>query len=52
MGKSDYAEMGHGEVVGLKIPESSFKNFADVYFKLFDSENGERTRADGINKGK
>jgi len=40
-GFSDYGKLGHGEVVGMTIPESSIGDFADVYFSLF-GKNGQR----------
>lgn len=33
---ADYGKMGHGEVVGLSIPEKSIGDFAKVYFGLFN----------------
>ena len=41
MGKADYGELGHGEVVGMKIPPGTYKYFAEEYVKLFD-KNGDR----------
>jgi len=41
MRQADYGKLGHGEVVGLKIPESSIGDFAKVYFSLF-SPKGQR----------
>lgn len=38
---SDYGALGHAEVVKLKIPPSSYKEFALEYTKLFD-KNGFR----------
>lgn len=38
---SDYGPLGHGEVVSLRIPPSSYKDFALEYVKLFD-KNGFR----------
>jgi len=38
---ADYGKLGHAEVVGLKIPPSSFNDFAVEYFKLFDAK-GDR----------
>jgi len=35
---ADYGKLGHGEVVGLKIPSSDFPRFAEEYFKLFDKD--------------
>ena len=34
--------MGHGEVVGLKLPEESIVEFAKVYFSLFDQRTKDR----------
>jgi len=38
---ADYGKLGHAEVVGMTIPESSIGNFAKEYFNLFTSK-GER----------
>lgn len=38
---SDYSKLGHAEVVHLRIPSSSFKEFAVEYTKIFD-KNGYR----------
>lgn len=38
---ADYGKLGHGEVVGMKLPEKYIGDFARVYFSLF-SPNGER----------
>lgn len=35
---SDYGSLGHAEVVGMRIPTSSFGAFAEEYCKLFDSK--------------
>lgn len=40
-GVADYGKLGHGEVVGLRVPPSKVEAFAEVYFKLFD-KNGDR----------
>lgn len=40
-GVEDYGKQGHGEVVGLRVPAASVKDFAAVYFDLFD-KNGDR----------
>jgi len=46
---ADYGSLGHAEVVRLKIPPSSFKDFAEEYCKLFDAQGN---RADqGGDKG-
>lgn len=33
---ADYGKLGHGEVVGMTIPQSKIGDFADLYFSLFD----------------
>uniref|UniRef100_A0A7S4NE84 Peptide-methionine (S)-S-oxide reductase n=2 Tax=Odontella aurita TaxID=265563 RepID=A0A7S4NE84_9STRA len=38
---ADYGKLGHGEVVGMTIPESSIGDFAKEYFSYF-APNGER----------
>lgn len=38
---ADYGRFGHGEVVGMKIPQSSIGDFAKEYFDLFTAK-GER----------
>jgi len=38
---ADYGELGHGEVVGMRIPEFSIGQFAQAYFNIF-AANGER----------
>lgn len=40
-GVGDYGKLGHGEVVGMSIPEASIGDFATEYFSLF-SPKGER----------
>ena len=35
-GIADYGKLGHGEVVGMTIPQSKIKDFADLYFSLYD----------------
>jgi peptide methionine sulfoxide reductase MsrA len=35
---SDYGALGHAEVVGLKIPPSTFPDFAKEYFALFNEQ--------------
>ena len=45
---ADYGNLGHGEVVGIRIPQSSVGDFAIEYFKLFGTK-GER--ADPMDKG-
>ena len=36
-----FGKMKHGQVVGMTIPQSSFTQFAEVFFSMFD-ENGDR----------
>jgi peptide methionine sulfoxide reductase MsrA len=38
---AEYGDLGHGEVVGLKVPADKLSPFATEYFKLFD-KNGDR----------
>lgn len=45
---ADYGKMGHGEVVGMRIPPSAVGDFAKEYFALF-GDGGER--ADPMDKG-
>ena len=40
-GVADYGKLGHGEVVGMKIPQSSIVDFASDYLNMF-GPNGER----------
>lgn len=40
-GFADYGKLGHGEVVGMTIPESNIGDFAKEYFSLF-TKKGER----------
>lgn len=44
MNVADYGQLGHGEVVGVDIPQSAVKGFADQYFSLFgkDSERPDK----------
>lgn len=38
---ADYGKLGHGEVVGMKLPEKSIGDFGKVYFSLFSPKGGE-----------
>lgn len=38
---ADYGRLGHGEVVGMTVPEDKVYDFAVEYFKLLD-DNGDR----------
>lgn len=40
-GVADYGKLGHGEVVGMRIPENKIGDFAKAYFDLFTAK-GER----------
>jgi len=42
MGVADYGKLGHGEVVGMTLPESKIAEFAAVYFSLFDPRTKDR----------
>ena len=37
---ADYGKLGHGEVVGMTVPESAIGDFALEYFKLFGDSGG------------
>lgn len=43
---ADYGKLGHGEVVGMKIPESRIGDFAQEYFNLFTPKGGELVMVD------
>jgi hypothetical protein len=36
MGVADYGALGHGEVVGMKLPSDTIETFGKVYFSLFN----------------
>ena len=40
-GVADYGKLGHGEVVGMSIPEDRVGDFSVEYFKLFGDKGGE-----------
>lgn len=42
MGVADYGKLGHGEVVGMTLPESKIAEFAAMYFSLFDPRTKDR----------
>jgi len=46
---ADYGKMGHGEVVGMSIPEKSIVDFAKVYFSLFNPTT--KDRVDPMDRG-
>lgn len=33
---ADYGKLGHGEVVGMKIPANKIEDFTKLYFSLYD----------------
>jgi hypothetical protein len=33
---ADYGKLGHGEVVGMTVPQSKIGDFSDLYFSLFN----------------
>ena len=35
-GIADYGKLGHGEVVGMTIPQSKIGDFSDLYFSLYN----------------
>ena len=35
-GVADYGKLGHGEVVGMNIPQSKIGEFSDLYFSLYN----------------
>jgi len=37
---ADYGKLGHGEVVGLQLPQDKIVEFSRVYFSLFDPKTG------------
>lgn len=39
---ADYGKLGHGEVVGMKIPSDKVVDFASVYFSLFNPRTKDR----------
>lgn len=41
-GIADYGKLGHGEVVGMTIPQSKIGDFANLYFSLYDPKTKDR----------
>jgi peptide methionine sulfoxide reductase MsrA len=39
---ADYGKLGHGEAVGMTLPEDKIADFAQVYFDLFDPRTKDR----------
>lgn len=58
---ADYGNLGHGEVVGMRLPSSKVAEFADLYFSLYNPKTkdrvdpqdrgGEYRSLIGLNKG-
>ena len=46
---ADYGRLGHGEAVGMTLPENKIADFAQVYFDLFDPRS--RDRVDPMDRG-
>lgn len=47
-GLADYGKLGHGEVVGMRLPEKSIGEFAKVYFSLFAPNGGKLHRTASV----
>ncbi|KAH8051622.1 hypothetical protein JL720_15110 [Aureococcus anophagefferens] len=43
---ADYGKLGHGEVVGLKVPPSTVGKFAEAYAALFDASGDRPDKGD------
>mmetsp|Transcript_54188 Transcript_54188/g.131488 ORF Transcript_54188/g.131488 Transcript_54188/m.131488 type:complete len:292 (-) Transcript_54188:134-1009(-) len=41
-GVADYGKLGHGEVVGMNIPQSKIGDFSKLYFSLFNPKTKDR----------
>jgi peptide methionine sulfoxide reductase MsrA len=48
-GIADYGKLGHGEVVGMTIPQSKIGEFAELYFSLFNPKT--KDRVDPLDRG-
>jgi peptide methionine sulfoxide reductase MsrA len=46
---ADYGRLGHGEAVGMSIPEDKIPDFASVYFDLFNPRT--KDRVDPMDRG-
>jgi hypothetical protein len=44
MGVADYGKLGHGEVVGMKLPADQIETFGKVYFSLFNPKTKGKSR--------
>jgi hypothetical protein len=40
---ADYGKLGHGEVVGVNIPQSKIGDFAELYFSLYNPKTKGKT---------
>jgi hypothetical protein len=48
MGVADYGKYGHGEVVGMTIPQSKIGDFSDLYFSLYNPKTKGRSNDDDV----
>jgi len=48
-GVADYGKLGHGEVVGMTIPQSKIVDFSDLYFSLYNPKT--KDRVDPMDRG-
>lgn len=48
-GVADYGKLGHGEVVGMTIPQSKIGDFSDLYFSLYNPKT--KDRVDPMDRG-
>lgn len=46
---ADYGSLGHGEVVGMTIPQSKIRDFAELYFSLYNPKT--KDRVDPMDRG-
>lgn len=48
-GIADYGKLGHGEVVGMNIPQSKIGDFSELYFSLYNPRT--KDRVDPMDRG-
>jgi len=48
-GIADYGKLGHGEVVGMNIPQSKIGDFSELYFSLYNPKT--KDRVDPMDRG-
>mmetsp|Transcript_15874 Transcript_15874/g.32531 ORF Transcript_15874/g.32531 Transcript_15874/m.32531 type:complete len:290 (+) Transcript_15874:72-941(+) len=48
-GVADYGKLGHGEVVGMTIPQSKIGDFSELYFSLYNPKT--KDRVDPMDRG-